>query len=213
MVKTALVIWDWNGTLLDDTRQCYEIENAMRTRRGMPPFSGMEEYRWLFRFPVIEFYKDMGYTFETESYEAISEEFVRLYTEIVYDCPLQPGSRETLETLRCRGIPQALLSATSQARLEQQVRRFGLDHYFEAVLGQKDDLAHGKAERGRRYLESSGVDPAQVLFIGDTDHDYAVASAMGCRVALLSAGHQPRAVLERCGVPVIDSLAELPALV
>ena len=183
MVKTALVIWDWNGTLLDDTRQCYEIENAMRTRRGMPPFSGMEEYRWLFRFPVIEFYKDMGYTFETESYEAISEEFVRLYTEIVYDCPLQPGSRETLETLRSRGIPQALLSATSQARLEQQVRRFGLDHYFEAVLGQKFDRRNFyKKMTAMGYIVATGS-----VGRGDNEFDFAKNDLICCEKFELAA--------------------------
>ena len=71
MVKTKLLIWDWNGTLLDDTAYCFDITNAMRRERGMAPLQDLDTYRGLFSFPVIDYYRDMGYTFETESYEAI----------------------------------------------------------------------------------------------------------------------------------------------
>ena len=63
-----LVIWDWNGTLLDDTELCYRIANEMRIERGMTPMLGIEEYREFFTFPVIDYYKRMGYTFDTEPF-------------------------------------------------------------------------------------------------------------------------------------------------
>jgi hypothetical protein len=63
--KYDLVIWDWNGTLLDDTEMCYQIANEMRQERGMQLMRGVEEYRTYFTFPVIDYYRRMGYTFET----------------------------------------------------------------------------------------------------------------------------------------------------
>ena len=210
--KTGLLIWDWNGTLLDDTAYCYSIANEMRRERGMPLLDGVDAYRTVFRFPIIEYYRAMGYTFEKESYEDISVEFVQRYADNVAACPLQPQVRETLGAVKARGLSQILLSATGQDRLDEQIDLFGLRGYFDAVLGQVDNLAYGKTGRARAFMEGSGLAPAEVLFVGDTDHDYEVASALGCRAALLNAGHQLPQTLFSCGVPVISSLPEVLSL-
>ena len=53
------VVWDWNGTLLNDLETGVQTLNDMFARRGMPAFS-VEEYRERFGFPVIDFYRDAG---------------------------------------------------------------------------------------------------------------------------------------------------------
>jgi len=212
MVKTTHVIWDWNGTLLDDTTACYEIAEAMRAVRGMPPLGSVDVYRGLFHFPVIEYYYDMGYTFETETYEDITVEFLSRYAKIIDACPLQAGAEAVLSELRSRGIRQMILSATSETRLEGEVAAHGIADRFDAILGQQNDAAVSKAERGRAYLAERGLDPAAMVLVGDTDHDFEVAEALGCRCILLDIGHQSHARLEKLGATVIHSLEELPAL-
>ena len=207
MVK--LVIWDWNGTLLDDTALCYSIANDMRAERGMPLLQNVETYRGLFRFPVIDYYRAMGYTFERESYEDISVEFVSEYARRIMECALQPHARETLLRVRAAGRRQVLLSATGADRLAIQAEAFGVSDCFDEIIGAENNLAHGKAEQARALIERSGVSPAETLFVGDTDHDCEIASAAGCACTLLTSGHQPRATLERLGVPLIDDLAEV----
>ena len=207
--KTELVIWDWNGTLLDDTQLCYDIANEMRVERGMSPLPDVDVYRGLFRFPVIEYYRQMGYTFETESYEDISVEFVGLYAKRVHTCPLQPHAEETLAEIGRRGVPQVLLSATGADRLHQQAELFGLTRRFQRVIGCENNLAHGKADKARKLLAESGVAPERAAFIGDTDHDYEIAASIGCRCLLLASGHQLPAHLETLGVPVMHSLSEV----
>ena len=120
---TRLVIWDWNGTLLDDTELCYRIANDMRVERGMAPLPDVEAYRRVFRFPIIDYYRAMGYTFETESYESISVEFHRLYEARSQDCPLYPEAKDALLAVRRRGVEQLLLSVSKQERLERQGAR------------------------------------------------------------------------------------------
>lgn len=208
-LQTKLVIWDWNGTLLDDTLLCYRIANDMRVERGMSPMADVEEYRRVFRFPVIEYYRAMGYTFETESYDDVSVEFHRLYEQRVPDCPLYPEAREALAAVHARGVEQLLLSVTLQKRLEQQARMTGVDGYFSRILGQRDDLGTGKAEMARQTIRESGLQPADVLFVGDTNHDAEIAASIGCRAALLTKGHQPREMLQRCGATPIDSLLDI----
>ena len=49
----------------------------------------------------------------------------------------------------------------------------------------------------------------EVLLIGDTIHDCEVAQEIGADPILLSVGHQARKKLEKCKVPLIESLSEL----
>lgn len=207
-----LVIWDWNGTLLDDTETCFAIANEMRLSRGMEPMASLESYRAVFRFPIIEYYRKMGYTFETESFEDISREFVAHYAEQFPLCPLQPNAIETLSAVLERGAQQVLLSATGQEKLDEQVRRFSLGHYFGRIIGGQNDLAHGKADYAQSFLLDSGVSSDRVLFVGDTDHDFEIARSVGADCALLVPGHQSRKYLETLGARLIDSLCEVPSL-
>lgn len=207
-----LVIWDWNGTLLDDTEMCYQIANEMRQERGMNLMRGVEEYRTYFTFPVIDYYRRMGYTFETEPFENISQQFVAMYAERFPTCPLQPCAEETLSAVLKTGARQVLLSATGQEKLDEQVAYFTLDRCFDRVIGNSNNLAHGKADYAVDFLRESGVAPARALFIGDTDHDFEIASSIGCGCALLTAGHQTKEHLSTLGAQLVSSLCEVVSL-
>ena len=63
--------------------------------------------------------------------------------------------------------------------------------------------------REGRWLRESGADPARIMMVGDSEHDFEVARALGVRCVLFSGGHQPREVLAATGAPVIDALAQL----
>ncbi len=210
--KFDLVIWDWNGTLLDDTELCYGIANDMRLERGMRLMRDVEEYRTYFTFPVIDYYRRMGYTFETEPFENISRQFVAMYAERFPLCPLQPCVKEALSAVLESGARQVLLSATGQEKLDEQVEHFGLGQYFERVIGGSNNLANGKADYAVEFLRESGVDPARAMFVGDTDHDFEIATSIGCGSAILVAGHQSRSHLETLGAKLIESLCEVPGL-
>ncbi len=196
-----LLIWDWNGTIIDDTQLCIALENELLRERGMPEIT-REWYLDNFSFPVRAFYDRLGYTFETERYETVCEQFLRRYDERYAACPLRKGVVSLLEQAKERGIAQTLLSVTPQDDLIAQANRFGVAKYFAEILGQADSLCRSKTERARAYMAHNGVDPGDALFIGDTDHDAETARAVGCRCALLLNGRQSRRVLEACGAPV-----------
>ena len=203
-MDVQLLIWDWNGTIIDDADLCLSIENELLRERGMPEIT-KNWYLAHFSFPIRRYYEMMGYTFESESFEAVSEIFMERYRERYRQCKLRKGVIDILKTVRLRGIRQTLLSVTQQDDLLEQVRSFDAAQYFSEILGQIDILGFSKVARAKNYMAQMGIDPKDALFIGDTDHDVEAARAAGCPCVLLESGHQSRKVLQRCGVPVFET--------
>ena len=207
-MNLRLLIWDWNGTIIEDADLCLAIENELLRERNMPEIT-RAWYLAHFSFPIRRYYEKMGYTFERESFEAVSEIFMERYRKRFMHCPLRSGVTDVLREARRRGIRQTLLSVTQQDDLVEQVRALGAEEYFSEILGQVDILGTSKLDRAKDYMARMGIDPADTLFIGDTDHDAEAAKAVGCRCVLLEGGHQSREVLLRCGVPVYASAEAL----
>lgn len=205
------IVWDWNGTLLDDVALCLSALNSVGKRRGVPPLT-LERYRGIFTFPVIDYYKAAGFDFAHEPFSAPAEEWVAAYKEGVRTLARPYGGAvDVLDRLSRAGFRQTLLSAHEHGLLVELVRHFGLDGHFDKVMGIGDIYAAGKRELGLAWLAESGFAPEAVLMIGDTLHDNEVAEAMGVRCILIASGHQSRERLGEAGVPVLDSVADVPA--
>ena len=203
------LIWDWNGTLLDDAWLCRDIMNGQLRRRGLPQLSA-ERYEEIFDFPVEKYYRAVGFDWGRESFQEAGTEFIVEYEKRKKECYLQPGAKELLEKIAERGWSQAVLSAYSHAMLEEFLGHFGVRKHFREVAGSRDHYAAGKVEHGLKMLEKLHVTPRETLLIGDTTHDAEVAKAMGIDCVLVPAGHNSHARLAGCGVAMVETLAALP---
>jgi phosphoglycolate phosphatase len=205
------IIWDWNGTLWDDTWLCVEINNHMLARRGLPLID-IDGYRAKLCFPVTDYYCQLGFDYNIDPYNKLAEEFIEEYHRRRFECALHSDARELIQFFQTLETPQAVLSAYEQKALLEATNYFELTEFFDDIIGLNDIYAHGKVENGRKYIAGLNVDPSDVLFVGDTIHDFEVAKAMGVRCALVANGHNSRERLEACGVPVLDSLCELKSV-
>lgn len=178
---------------------------------GPAPSSGPGAYRDIFTFPVREYYTAAGLDLSAEPFEPLAVEWTGLYHRFYPRCGLFPATREVLQAVGEMGLEQAIVSASHQQALDSQVEEQGLDGFFQARLGISDIYAGSKAGLAQRYLKSQGVLPEQALFVGDTLHDWEVAQEAGCPCVLLAQGHQSRTRLETAGVPVLESLIQVPA--
>ena len=213
-MKPELLIWDWNGTILDDAGVCRQIADIMLGERGIPTLPDMDAYRAVFGFPIKSYYEKMGYRFGPgdEPYESVADEFILWYDKLYRTAALRPGIVDFLDRRKGEGYRQVLLSATRYDQLVEQVAAFGsVGDRFEQKLGLTDHYAFSKAALAKAFIESEGIPRARALFIGDTDHDFEVSSAIGCPCVLLEGGHQSRERLEAVGVPVLRDLNELEA--
>ena len=204
----AHIIWDWNGTLLDDLKLCLEIINNMLDKNCLPPVS-RADYLKVFGFPVRDYYQKIGFTFDEEPFEVISTEFITSYEKGRPNCPLMPGTREILEFLSNTGYTQSILSASKQAYLNKAVLDYGIKDHFISINGLDNHHAAGKFDLAKDFMASQDLNPSSVLLIGDTLHDAEIAASLRVDCWLIPNGHQSRLRLESAGLPILDSLTEL----
>jgi phosphoglycolate phosphatase len=207
MKKNRTILWDFNGTLLDDTQVCIDAINILlkeRNKEGISP----ERYREIFTFPVKDYYSMAGFTFDDEPFEKPAIEFIRHYERLVTGSSLFGDVKETLEDLRRNNFRQMILSAMQQDFLNLLVDRHSIRHYFERVAGIGNHYADGKLELARQLVDSLGGERTHVTLIGDTLHDHEVGSALGIGVILVGRGHQSEKRLKETGRPVVRNLAE-----
>ena len=204
------IIWDWNGTLLNDTWLCVDVLNALLARRGRGAISN-EEYRQNFGFPVIHFYNYLGFDTDTDSFEKISREFIDDYEARWFnECTLHSEASEILHELSHQlGLSNSVLSAAKQEALELGIEYYGLAKHFTQLVGADNIYAKGKVEQGRQRMEQLHWSPDEVVLVGDTLHDHEVAQAMGVDCILMAHGHHTPTRLAETGVPLAHSLREL----
>ncbi len=203
------VIWDWNGTLLDDTWLCIDVMNGLLAERALPLLTRQRYYE-IFDFPVVDYYQRLGFDFERDPFSIVGAEFIRRYERRRNEALLHPDAQSTLEHLRDLGLSQSILSAYRHDTLEELLNHTGVRSFFSGVCGSDNVYAHGKLDQGRRWIRELGLDPSRVLMIGDTLHDFDVAQSMSCPCLLVANGYHPRTRLESLGAPVVDTLNEIP---
>ena len=206
------IIWDWNGTLLDDVQLCNDIINIQLTKRSLPAIS-LKTYREIFTFPVKDYYIKAGFDFKDESFEKIGKDFIDEYEIRKLTSNLFPGTTEVLGKIKSLNINQYLLSAYKHDTLEFLIEHFQLTQYFTSINGLDHIYADGKLELGKQLMfEIRKHNNGQTLLIGDTIHDYEVASGIGADCVLISTGHQNELRLKELKIPVLKSINEVIGL-
>lgn len=183
------VIWDWNGTLLDDVGHAVTVMNSLLGEHELPLIN-RDRYRQIFDFPVLHYYQKLGFDFEKESFEKLCHKFVDRFMSGFRDLPLLPEMKSVLMQLHSESLMQSVLSATDQPNLNSMVNHFDLNGVFKFVFGIDNKFASSKVERGHELIRLSGVPQSKTIIIGDTLHDLEVARALGIDAVLISHGHQ-----------------------
>jgi len=206
--KYSSIVWDWNGTIVDDTRLTFDIYCRECEEYDLERMD-FEQYKSRFYFPVKKFYEEVG--LDGEKYAALADKFAEVYRRSWREIKIHSGVESYLEENRARGISQFILSAYKQNELLEMVEFFGLGKYFTDIAGISDNLAQSKIHSGKKLIEKNGVCIKKTIMIGDTTHDFEVAVALGIDVILVSWGTISYEKLAKdCGEKnVVKNLSEL----
>ena len=198
------LIWDWNGTLLDDVPAAVNALNRMLVKRGVSPVT-IDRYRRRFGFPVRPFYAELGVDLDRWDWDEICEDFHSYIAE-------EPQSirGDAVAALRFAmdcGFRQCVLSALRQDLLECSLKKNALLEFFDLVYGVDNLDGASKLQRGRELVAALDADVGNAVMIGDTLHDAEVAKELGIDCVLVSCGHQTPERLAAAGCPVVPTLS------
>ena len=203
-MKYTHVIWDFNGTILDDVSIGISAINVMLSSRKMKTIDSVDEYRELFGFPIKDYYARVGFDFDKEDYEAVlAPEWVREYNLLEGAAQMCDGVEDALYLFSSSGVRQSIISASSMDMLRSQIGRLGITDCFENIIGCDNFYAYGKSELCVEFVNRHPDD--KFILIGDSTHDHEVAMAAGIDCALVLSGHMNRKTLEKCGCPIYDN--------
>ena len=206
-MKYTHIIWDFNGTIIDDVDAEVRSINTLLTSKGKSPISSKDEYRKDFGFPIIDYYRRIGLACDDKEYAIMAPLWVEEYIKNVKDAPLCPDVKEMLEYFKDEGYTQLIISANEINMLNWQLDGLGVREYFDEIIGLGDIEAYSKISLGVEWAKKHP--DAKALFIGDTLHDHEVATAMGADCVLVSSGHQLASTLRQSGVAVVKKLTDI----
>ncbi|PWI04569.1 HAD family hydrolase [Streptomyces sp. NWU339] len=204
------IVWDWNGTLLDDNPVMLASVNAVCAYFGRPAID-METWRAALCRPLWRCYgsvldRDLS---APEDWAVVERVYHEAYRRNLANCRTTTDAKGTLTRARELGLTQSLLSMGLHHDVTEQAERFGVSDYLTRVDGVKGKVAGGhKADYLKKHLDVLGLDPRTCALIGDVTDDAAAARAVGAECVLVTTGMTGRPELEATGHTVADNLTE-----
>jgi len=202
------IIWDWNGTIINDAWLFVEIMNSILEKNSLPPTS-LKKYRKHFCFPIQKYWRHLGFRFTDETFARLNDNFIHKYQQKMFLPDIHDGMIELFEELKEKKIRQFVLSATENSLLIQAVDYYHLRGFFDGVYGVDNLNAVGKEKTGAALCEKHQLDKNLTLIVGDTEYDYVVGKSLGCNILLVSHGHINHKRLLKTKVSVVGSVEEL----
>lgn len=200
------VVWDWNGTLVEDLPVVVESVNAALGAIGEAPITE-DDYRACFTRPVGQFYERLlERSVSAPEWDTLDRVFHDQYRAALDRVPLTADAVEAIDAVRTRGWSQSILSMWWEDELVDVVARHGLIDSMALVQGNVDDPGGEKASHLLRHVSTLDVDVGSVVMIGDSTDDAVAAGVVGTACVLYDGGSHHLDDLEDLGLPVSGSL-------
>ncbi|MGH3800516.1 MAG: HAD family hydrolase [Pseudonocardiaceae bacterium] len=202
------IVWDWNGTLLDDNDAALAGINAVCADHGRPAIT-LDTWRTLFRRPPRKAYEELLQTALTDTeFHGVTQIFDIHSSRARSTCSLAATARWALTEWSTTGHTQSLLSMTSHTEIIADTAARNVASYFTAIDGRTDTGEPAKSALLREHLTRHGINPAMAVLIGDSTDDAHAACAAGAHSILVATGTTNRARLDTTGAPVVDTIPD-----
>ncbi len=216
---TYLAVFDWNGTLFDDTQATLQATNAVLAKFDIAPID-LNTLQENFSFPLIHFYERMGVSPDTYLQRTEEEGAAYLHAyEGCYDtCRIADGTFDLLQWLEEAGFHSMVLSNHLQSHLDADVTRLGIAPYMRHISGnaERATITQGLSKQIRleAYLETHGYDPAKTFIIGDSHEEPELAKRLGILGISVAGGLLSAQRLEKYKADyIVQSLTEVRPLI
>jgi phosphoglycolate phosphatase-like HAD superfamily hydrolase len=206
----AHLVWDWNGTLLDDLSLVVAATNSSLAAIGGPAVTS-DQHRREFRRPIVEYYAHvLRRPVDDAEFAMLDDVFHDAYRIGLIECAL---AADALDAIEAWPGTQSLLSMWFHDELVPEISRRGLATRLSRVDGLRGPVG-GDRKAGYliAHLAALQLDPADCVLVGDSVDDGHAAAEAGAACVLYSGGFTDPTRLVETGLPVAATLLEAVAL-
>ena len=194
----GLLVFDWDGTLMDSEERIVSSVNAAIAELGLPSRS-RAAIRDIIGLGLPEAMQALYPGLGAQACAALIDRYRdHFLAEAGSPMPLFPGAAETLATLRAEGFVLAVATGKSRRGLSRAFDQTGLGTHFES--SRCADETHPKPHPAMllELAEELSVAAERIVMIGDTTHDLEMAAAAGSSGIGVTYGAHPREQLAAC---------------
>jgi phosphoglycolate phosphatase len=204
-----LVIFDWDGTLMDSTRLIAKsLQSACADAGVQVPTE--RDALFVIGLDMQDTFKLVAPDTDEATRKLLSERYRFHFLANEHEAPLYEGVEPMLSDLHARGRRLAVATGKARRGLERALDATGLRPWFEATRCADEGFAKPHPGMLLMLLDITGVEPRRALMVGDTTHDLELAANAGVdAVAVTYGAHDAGLLATRPAKARVGSVAEL----
>lgn len=209
MHDIRLVVFDWDGTLMDSAAQiaaCMQagIEDLRLAARSVDEIKNIIGLG--LREAVIALYPDA----DVELVGALAERYRSHWLACEQPSRLFPGVEQTLQLLKEEGFRLAIATGKGRHGLDKVLRETGLTELFDATRCADETCSKPHPLMLEQLMLELGCAPAQTLMVGDTEYDMQMACNARAHAVAVSYGvHAWSRLQSHAPLTCLDEITEL----
>jgi phosphoglycolate phosphatase len=207
--RFALIVFDWDGTLVDSTvlitlalqRACADL--------GLP-VPDDNAARYVIGLGLGDALKSVAPDLPPHRYPELGAHYRQHYLEREADIPLFGGARELLTELDAAGYLLAVATGKTRAGLDRALAKNGLQSAFHATRCADEGFPKPHPDMPLHLMSRLAVEPHLTLMVGDTTHDLELAQSAGAASLAVGYGaHAAGDLAKRSPLATVHSVPEL----
>ncbi|MBL8416092.1 MAG: HAD-IA family hydrolase [Propionivibrio sp.] len=205
-----LLVFDWDGTLLDSTGAIVDAVKASCRDLGLPEPPDAHA-RQAIGLGLADALRHSVPHLAEERFPEIVERYRHHYLSRDHELHLFDGATEMIAELHSAGFLLAVATGKSRMGLDRSMSHCGLELYFSATRCADECYSKPHPQMLDELMAEFGVPPERTLMIGDTTHDLQMAINAGVAGLAVTYGAHPARALDALSplarLPDIDELA------
>ena len=208
--KFQLLVFDWDGTLVDSEACILSAMQLAVADAGLPKCSNAK-IRDVIGLSLDAAIASLFPGVEEKIRISIEDKYREYYFSTSTSAvPVFDGVVETLEKLNQENYFLAVATGKSRRGLDRSLTETGLDKYFHTTLCADETISKPHPQMLIDIMDFFGLEASATLMIGDSEYDLQMASNAGTEAIAVSYGVHGAKRLQQCApLGVISNITEI----
>jgi len=207
---TKLVIFDWDGTIMDSVYRIVESMQAAASRASLP-VPTVQAVKDIIGLSLAPAFEQLFGVLSVDKVEQMKEYYRQEYVDAKHsETPVFQGIEEVLDGLKAQGYLLAVATGKSRAGLDRLLSISGLGHFFSDSMTADEAQSKPHPEMIETLLTRLAVKPQNAVMIGDSILDMTMAQNANVRAIGVSYGaHTPEVLAQAQPMAIVDSPSDI----